>query len=442
MVQFLVFLRGCLFDCHNSRSACRSDLSLVHLTDGRRRDGPVSGFDVLHSVRQHGTEMTAAAARVCGIHSTRAAIMMLMSTRPRRLGKVLPMSSHMCRPWEAVRISRDLADGLALTIARKIILFAGQRFLLQSNFQSAPNSVSVCEFAKMRTLYDTLEVRPDADVRDIRSAYLRQAKLYHPDKNFGDEAAGQQFNDLKIAYEFLRDDKNRKFYDAYLTNMCWHARQQKLRNGFIYAIGFVATFCLVIASVRPYSPNGAGIQEGLAAPVAAFSPLERRSALGHEEAGSKMTKRSTDADRHDPVIALPQIRAAYPTPVPLRASETAQPHFDRGRLNRATAVTNDNPSNAALAPASDRGKVRVWAGYRDDPVVRSQIPLVRVFTVEREGHEAGSKPAPVATVSSALPKQERDVRVRTTLRSSAPESEIRVTPHVVTVEREQRRAAD
>jgi hypothetical protein len=50
-VPFLVNLGGWFYDRHNPRSGRRSDLSQMHLTDVRRRDEPVSGFDVFDSVR-------------------------------------------------------------------------------------------------------------------------------------------------------------------------------------------------------------------------------------------------------------------------------------------------------------------------------------------------------------------------------------------------------
>src|SRR5216683_4032250 len=107
----------------------------------------------------------------------------------------------------------------------------------------------------MPTLYDMFSVKPDADFREIRSAYLQLAKRYHPDKNVGDEIAGQQFSEVKVAYEFLRDGNNRKLYDAHLENMRRHARQRKLRHGFIYGFGFVATFCTVFVGARSYMLN-------------------------------------------------------------------------------------------------------------------------------------------------------------------------------------------
>jgi curved DNA-binding protein CbpA len=311
-----------------------------------------------------------------------------------------------------------------------------------------------CEFVKMRTLYDTLEVRPDADMREIRLAYLRQAKLYHPDKNFGDKAAGQQFNDLKVAYEFLRDHKNRRLYDAHLENTRRRLRQRKLRNGFIYGFGFATTFCAVFIGVRSYFVKDS------VAPVAAFSAPQNRysDALAQRELSGTVADQFINADRHDPLAASAEIQSSAlpdrdaevsPEPIlhvrspPMHVSPPVSepaPRFDRGPLKTTEAADGTvNPSNVVTARASDRRQVRVWGPYRDSLVVGSQIPPVRIFAVEREGRDAGARSdyaAVETTVSLAAAVEKRDVRVRTTWRSSSSESEIQIMPHVVTVERE------
>jgi hypothetical protein len=84
-VPFLVNLGGWFYDRHNPRSARRSDLSSMHLTDVCRRHEPFSGLDVFDSVRRCGAGMTAAGTRtrpVCPRYSrVRAAITMSMDDR-------------------------------------------------------------------------------------------------------------------------------------------------------------------------------------------------------------------------------------------------------------------------------------------------------------------------------------------------------------------------
>ena len=60
-----------------------------------------------------------------------------------------------------------------------------------------------------------LQVATDASPGDIRKAYFRLARLYHPDKNPGDETAEQRFKEVSEAYQILSDAEKRQFYDQH-----------------------------------------------------------------------------------------------------------------------------------------------------------------------------------------------------------------------------------
>ncbi|MBR1890504.1 MAG: molecular chaperone DnaJ [Clostridia bacterium] len=62
--------------------------------------------------------------------------------------------------------------------------------------------------------YETLGVGKDASADEIKSAYRRLAKKYHPDLNKTPEAA-EKFKEINEAYEVLGDDKKRANYDQY-----------------------------------------------------------------------------------------------------------------------------------------------------------------------------------------------------------------------------------
>ncbi|WP_300443558.1 DnaJ domain-containing protein [Zoogloea sp.] len=64
----------------------------------------------------------------------------------------------------------------------------------------------------MRDPYEILGVSPSAPAEDIKVAYRKAARLYHPDKN-PDPAAADRFRSIQTAYELLADDARRRDYD-------------------------------------------------------------------------------------------------------------------------------------------------------------------------------------------------------------------------------------
>ncbi|HWC32491.1 MAG TPA: DnaJ C-terminal domain-containing protein, partial [Actinomycetota bacterium] len=65
-----------------------------------------------------------------------------------------------------------------------------------------------------RSLYDVLGVPREASQDDIRKAFRRLARQYHPDVN-ADPEAEQRFKEINLAYETLSDPAKRRQYDVY-----------------------------------------------------------------------------------------------------------------------------------------------------------------------------------------------------------------------------------
>ena len=65
-----------------------------------------------------------------------------------------------------------------------------------------------------KDFYAILGVSKDASEEEIKKAYRRLARQYHPDKNPGDEAAEQKFTDVSEANPVLSDPEQREQYDA------------------------------------------------------------------------------------------------------------------------------------------------------------------------------------------------------------------------------------
>ena len=68
--------------------------------------------------------------------------------------------------------------------------------------------------ADKRDYYDVLGVSRGATQDDLKKAYRRLARQYHPDVN-NDPSAGERFKEISEAYEILSDDQKRSAYDRF-----------------------------------------------------------------------------------------------------------------------------------------------------------------------------------------------------------------------------------
>jgi len=66
-----------------------------------------------------------------------------------------------------------------------------------------------------KNYYDLLGVKRDASEREIKQAYRRLARKYHPDVNPGDNSAEAKFKEINEAYEIISDKEKRQKYDKY-----------------------------------------------------------------------------------------------------------------------------------------------------------------------------------------------------------------------------------
>ena len=69
--------------------------------------------------------------------------------------------------------------------------------------------------AEKRDYYEVLGVDKKATDAEIKSAYRKKAKKYHPDLNPGDAEAEKNFKEVNEAYEVLSDADKKQRYDAY-----------------------------------------------------------------------------------------------------------------------------------------------------------------------------------------------------------------------------------
>jgi DnaJ-class molecular chaperone len=77
---------------------------------------------------------------------------------------------------------------------------------------------------EFKDYYSTLGVSKSASAKDIKQAFRKLARKYHPDVNPGDKAAESRFKEINEAYEVLGDAGTRKKYDELGAN--WRMYEQ------------------------------------------------------------------------------------------------------------------------------------------------------------------------------------------------------------------------
>src|SRR5688500_10154061 len=89
---------------------------------------------------------------------------------------------------------------------------------------------------EFKDYYAILGVSKTASAKEVKQAFRKMARKYHPDVNPGDKSAEARFKEINEAYEVIGDPEKRKKYDALGSN--WKMYEQAQRGGGTGAGGF------------------------------------------------------------------------------------------------------------------------------------------------------------------------------------------------------------
>jgi curved DNA-binding protein CbpA len=194
----------------------------------------------------------------------------------------------------------------------------------------------------MKTLYDLLGIRPNADAATLKKAFREAAKLHHPDRHPGDPDAAFRFRRIVAANDILRDAALRAAYDRRLALQRQRGRSKWTRILVSEAICVpVLSMALVIGSVGIEHIFSTAIVadkvEGYVArgptETAAAQPAARTDATGRDGSGDKLEE-SPDGTI-EPSAAVPEtdgtgVQAIANRPVLRPLPNQAEFHRERG----------------------------------------------------------------------------------------------------------------
>jgi curved DNA-binding protein CbpA len=228
----------------------------------------------------------------------------------------------------------------------------------------------------MRNCYDVLGTSSKADGSQLKYAFHKLAKTFHPDLHAGDRRAEERFKEINRAYQVLSDPRTRTAYDAHLAEKRSGARR-RTRNA---AATMSATFLLsgaICFALMIWLQGGR-------------FPL----ALDHETA--RLAEKATVAPDPQFVSGTDGASGQESRPVPMAGASPAE---GSGVVLTSGAQASPN----AVQTASNRSVRTRWIMYQRQ---RAKVAL-SVPHVAGAHDEAEATPLPRPPTPAALAQAER-----------------------------------
>nr|GMD71001.1 NAD(P)H-quinone oxidoreductase subunit T, chloroplastic [Ipomoea batatas] len=184
---------------------------------------PQSFFSILQRCRRTELRQSPAVERRRTPYGNRRVIRIFATQGPRQPRQTAPPGVDTRIHWE--NEDEGWIGGNSSSSTQEQ-LNADEKELLGEKFSELLNSSTDSH-------YQFLGVGANADVEEIKSAYRRLSKEYHPDTtSLPLKAASEKFMKLKEVYEVLSNEEKRKFYDWTLAQEAASKEAEKLRMKF------------------------------------------------------------------------------------------------------------------------------------------------------------------------------------------------------------------
>ena len=227
----------------------------------------------------------------------------------------------------------------------------------------------------MKTAYNLLGIRPDADDETIKAAFREAAKLHHPDRRPGDPHAAFRFRQIATANAILRDPERRADYDQWLALERRRMRSERTLAivskaidvavfGVVLVIGLVwmEPFSAPETEPRPELQIARGPIDPVPVPPAAWP--DTTAGDGPDAWQEKIPAAVSAPGDAIPATDTVATAAAVATPRPAPGLRLDEAEFHRGEKPDASPVENFRPEVAVTDAAARPGPEQAEADTR------------------------------------------------------------------------------